>query len=110
METIINKSCLGHYPDTHEPVFQDNPGEQEDKGFVTTEQGRDVCGGQLLQSQQVQVVSQSPQNRKGGGSFKKELQRQTILTKDPTTFPRKIKRFLIKGIQVSSQFCTFTAA
>lgn len=44
-----NEVC--HYPHSHEPVFQHNPGQQEDKGFVTTEQGGDIRGRQLLQSQ-----------------------------------------------------------
>lgn len=41
-----NQAC--HYPCSHEPVFQHDPRKQEDKSFVTTEQGRDVCGCQLL--------------------------------------------------------------
>lgn len=40
-----NQVC--HYPHSHEPVFQHDPRQQEDKGFVTTEQSRDIRGCQL---------------------------------------------------------------
>lgn len=42
----LNQMC--HYPHSHEPVFQHDPRQQEDKGFVTTEQSGDIRGCQLL--------------------------------------------------------------
>lgn len=49
-------------PDTHEAILENDPGQQKDKGLVAAVEGRHVGGGQLLQSQQVQIVGQRPED------------------------------------------------
>ena len=96
---LIRKSCSHHYPYTHEPVFQHNPGEQEDKSFVAAEESGGIRGRQLLQSQQVKVICQSPEDGKWSCPFKKQFQGQTVFPKDPTTFPVKKEQ---KGWKIQS--------
>lgn len=54
--------CSHTDPNTHEPILENDPGQEKDKGLVAAVEGRDISGGQLLQGQEVQIVGQCAQD------------------------------------------------
>lgn len=79
--------CFQTDPDAHEPILQDDPGQEEDEGLVAAVESGHVSGGEFLQGQEVQVVCQSPQDGERCCPLNKQLERHPILSKELTAFP-----------------------
>lgn len=84
-------------PHTHEAILQNDPGQKKDEGLVAAVEGRNVSGGQLLQSQEVKVVGQCPQDGERRRPLHKELEGHPVFSKEPAAFPWKDQR----GTQVT---------
>lgn len=83
-------SCCSHTdPNAHESVLQDNPGQEKDEGLVAAVESGHVCGSQLLQGQQVQVVGQCPQDGERRCSLYKKLESHAILSKELAALPEQ---------------------
>lgn len=75
------------HPDPHETVSEDDPGQQEDEGFVTAEECRHVCRVDLPERLQVQVVGEDPQEAEGRHLGEEHLGCQPVVPEKPTTLP-----------------------
>lgn len=84
---ISVEQCSATDPDTHEAILENDPGQEKDKGLVAAVEGWHVGGGQLLQGQEVQVVSQRPQDWEGRRPLHKKFQSHAVLPKEPAALP-----------------------
>lgn len=75
------------HPDSHEAISEYNPREQEDKGLVATEERWHVCGVDLPEGLQVQVIGEDPQQAKGGNLGEKNPGAQTVIPEKLTALP-----------------------
>lgn len=90
LENVL--SCLVHtgrctHPDPHEAVSEYDPGQQEDKGLVTTEERRHVRCVDLPEGLQVQVVGEDPQQAERSHLGEKHLGCEPVVPEKPTALP-----------------------
>lgn len=83
----LHCGCFHTDPNAHEAILEDDPGQEKDEGLVAAVEGRDVSGGEFLQSQEVQVVGERPQDGEGCCPLYKELESHPFLPKELAALP-----------------------